>query len=247
MTEHFIIGGAQRSGTTYLYKLLEQHPDICMATPLRPEPKYFLDPRSADNGYPAYLAAHFRQHPDGALLGEKSTSYIERHDATLRIRQLLPDARLVFLLREPAERAWSNWCFSRTQGIEPLSFEDALAEEENRLKGWDQSRYSVSPFAYAARGHYPRYLERWAAHFPRENITLLTSESVFADLAPVRTLLAWLGVDPDVPLQLPAKVNATVEQPGAPQEVLRELRQRYHADRATLAEQWGLELDSWSQ
>jgi len=85
MTDHFIIVGAQRSGTTGLYRLLAQHPDICMASPLRPEPKFFLREDAVSKGREGYLARHFPHHNGESMLGEKSTSYMEREDAILRM------------------------------------------------------------------------------------------------------------------------------------------------------------------
>lgn len=247
MTDHFIIVGAQRSGTTGLYRLLAQHPDICMASPLRPEPKFFLREDAVNKGREGYLARHFSHHNGESMLGEKSTSYMEREDAILRIRSVLPEARLMFVLRNPVLRAYSNWRFSRSHGIEPLDFKDALEAETTRVDDWDTERFSVCPYAYATRGHYPRYLKRWAAYFSRENIILVTSEHLFNDPAAVRTILARLGVNPNVPLHLPGKVNAsTVEgHTRIPETLLRHLYNRYRDDIRQLTEDWGMDTTPW--
>lgn len=246
MTDHFVIAGAQRSGTTGLCELLAQHPDICMARPVRPEPKFFLREDAVASGRDGYLARHFPHREGEPLLGEKSTSYMERMDAIPRIRAILPDVKLVFILREPATRAYSNWKFSRSHGIEPLDFEAALEAESERTTHWDRERYSVCPYAYAARGHYPEYLERWAACFPREHIILATSESLFGDLAAVRALFTRLGVDPEAPLQRPGRINASPEESGrVPESVLRHLRHRYRDDIRRLSDHWGLDTTPW--
>lgn len=247
MTEHFIIAGAQRSGTTGLYHLLSQHPDICMASPLRPEPKFFLRENAATEGRESYVARHFPHHDGEPLLGEKSTSYMEREDAIPRIHTVLPDVRLVFVLRDPALRAYSNWRFSRAHGIEPLGFAEALDAEDARTANWDRERFSVCPYAYVARGHYPRYLERWSACFPRERIILVTSEMLFHDPANVRPVFARLGVDPDVPLQRPGKINSSPEQEssGVPGRLLQRLRDGYRDDIRQLADEWGLDTTPW--
>lgn len=246
MINHFIIVGAQRSGTTGLYHLLAQHPDICMANPIRPEPKFFLREDAVTRGREDYLAQHFSHHKGESLLGEKSTSYIEREDAVSRIHAVLPEARLVFVLRDPAMRAYSNWRFSRSHGIEPLDFADALEAEEERTANWDAGRFSVCPYAYAGRGHYPRYLERWAACFAREKIILITSELLFNDLTAARAVLGRLGVDPKVPLQLPGKINASpMESDSAPKDLLQHLREGYHDDIRQLADDWGLDTTPW--
>jgi len=247
MTRHLIVAGAQRCGTTYLHHLLEQHPGVCMARPLRPEPKFFLsDEALADGGSDAYIDRYFAHRRNGQVLGEKSTSYIERDDAIVRIKRILPHVHLVFMLRDPVLRAYSNWRFSRSYGIEPLEFHAALAAEPERIQTWDRERFSVCPFAYGARGHYAAYLDPWLAHFPREQITVLTSESVFADPNAVRPLFARLGIDTAVSLQSQGRINATSEGDEGMDPVLMEaLRERYRDDTDRLAREWGLDVAAW--
>lgn len=247
MTKHLIVAGAQRCGTTYLYHLLEQHPDICMARPVRPEPKFFLsDEALAGGGSDAYIDRYFAHRGSEQVLGEKSTSYIERDDAMVRIRRVLPGAHLVFMLRDPALRAFSNWRFSRSYGIEPLEFRAALAAEQERTETWDRDRFSVCPFAYGARGHYAGYLDAWLAHFPREQITVLTSESVFSNSDAVRPLFAELGIDQEVSLQSQGRINATPEgNEGMDPGLLEALRERYRGDADRLAREWDLDVAAW--
>ena len=246
MTKHLIIAGAQRSGTTYLYQLLDQHPDICMARPMRPEPKFFLSDIAFAEGCGGYHDRYFAHRHGEQVLGEKSTSYIERADAIARIKRILPKAHLVFMLRDPVLRAYSNWRFSRSHGIEPLDFFDALAAEAERVKSWDRGRFSVCPFAYSARGHYAAYLDAWLAHFPREQITVMTSESVFMDPDAVRPLLASLGLDQAVPLQSQGRINAAPElDEGMDPFLLEMLRGRYRDDTARLVQEWNLDVAAW--
>ena len=124
MAEHFFIAGAQRSATTYLYRMLEQHPDITLAQPVRPEPKYFIR-----DGFSGDLEAYHREFFDQAgtpWFGEKSTSYIEHPVAAERIARCLPDAVIFFMLRDPVERALSNYRFSVMNGLESLPLAQAL-------------------------------------------------------------------------------------------------------------------------
>ena len=104
MVERFFIAGIQRCGTTFLYHLLDSHPQIAMAKPVRPEPKVFLtDSFTSDpDGYDALL---FPENPSAQVRGEKSTSYLD-HDAALRrISVTFPEAKFLVLLRDPVERA----------------------------------------------------------------------------------------------------------------------------------------------
>jgi len=245
MTRHFIIVGAQRCGTTGLYQLLAQHPDICMARPIRPEPKFFLRKDAVEKGREDYLARHFAHHHNESVLGEKSTSYIEHDLAITNIRHVLPDAYLVFVLRDPAMRAYSNWKFSRSHGIEKLDFASALEAERKRTQSWDKERFSVCPYAYAERGHYPRYLERWAAHFPRRQLILMTSEHLFDNPMAARDLLDRIGVDASVLLPSPGKVNGSPAETSLPRGVLQRLRERYSEDIRQLTDEWGLDTTPW--
>jgi len=246
--EHFVIVGAQRSGTTGLYKTLQQHPDICLAEPIRPEPKFFLDPLGVRGGYREYRRRHFAHHAGQRLLGEKSTSYIERPEAIDGIRQMLPDAKLVFVLRDPVARAYSNWRFSRDHGLEPLSFDEALEAEPERLAAGAPPGLSVNPFAYVARGHYVRYLEQWSRHFPREQILVVLSESLFAGSDAVLLLLERLGVSTDLPLRPAERTNASADGPEAvPAGAIARLRRTFAQDIEALADAWHVDVTPWLQ
>jgi hypothetical protein len=128
----FIIAGAPRSGTTWLYHLLDRHPDVYMAKPVAPEPKFFLVDELYARGIEYYSRQWFADAPAGKLAGEKSTNYLESPAAAERIAAHLPRVKLVFILREPAARAYSNYCWSRMNGLEDKSFADALAAEDER-------------------------------------------------------------------------------------------------------------------
>ena len=139
---------------------------------------FFSDTAAVANGYGEYLRRHFRHRQPGQVLGEKSTSYIERDDAMLGICSMLPRARLIFVLRDPVMRAYSNWRFSRMHGLENLGFAAALDAENHRFRRGKIDTVSVDPFAYVARGHYKRHLERWARHFERDRFIIMTSEDI---------------------------------------------------------------------
>jgi hypothetical protein len=110
--EHLFIIGAQRCGTTYLYKVLDSHPEIYMAKPLRPEPKFFINDLEYSNGKLYYENKYFSSIDDSIkVLGEKGTSYIEHPDVSDRIKSFYPNAKIIVLLRNPVERAISNYFF----------------------------------------------------------------------------------------------------------------------------------------
>ena len=100
-----------------------------MAKPVKPEPKYFMDPANACSAYDAYLKKYFSEAGDAFWLGEKSTSYIENENAALAIRQTVPDATILVMLRNPLERAISHYRFTKDYGLEPYDIERAINKE----------------------------------------------------------------------------------------------------------------------
>src|SRR3954470_9181704 len=175
MPDHFVIVGAQRSGTTYLYGLLDEHPEIEMAKPLRPEPKFFLDYDRYSLGLDAYDAQLFSD-AGARVRGEKSTSYIESEVAARRLAAMLPAAPVIVVVRDPVRRALSNYRFSVQHGAEGLAPADAFEQAVAGDRPWDPARFSVSPFEYLARGRYVEYLERFAVHVAREQMHVLVFE-----------------------------------------------------------------------
>lgn len=247
MTEHFIIAGAQRCGTTGVHQLLAQHPDICMALPLRPEPKFFLDQNAVDQGYQEYIRRHFAHRNNEPVLGEKSTSYIERTDAIPRIHKILPETKLVFVLRNPVMRAYSNWRFSRKHGLETLDFDAALRAEEERLARYESDEVSVNPFAYVQRGHYVRYLEQWTRYFEPKRFILLVSEQIFENAEYIRNVYEHLGVRSDCELKNVGRINASPnsEESNPPYPIAKRLRAIFAPTIIELGERWNVDVSSW--
>jgi hypothetical protein len=197
MTEqHFFIAGAQRSGTTYAYHLCAGHPQIEMALPVRPEPKFFLDPQRVALGYDHYRSTYFGRKPAVTHFGEKSTSYIEVEAAARSIAAMIPTAKIIFVLRDPIERALSNYRFSALHGVETLPMAEAFRREAERVEAYDHQRFSVSPYAYQRRGRYIEYLELYERYFPAAQIHVMIYEQMVAGTAAIRGLYEFLGVDP---------------------------------------------------
>jgi len=113
----FIIGGAPRSGTTWLATTLDRHPAIWMAKPLRPEPKFFLVEELYAEGLDQYSARWFAEAPDDTVVGEKSTNYLESGSAARRIAADLPGVRMIFLLRDTG--LINNWLVKL--GVDPIA------------------------------------------------------------------------------------------------------------------------------
>lgn len=192
---HFIIAGAPRTATTWLYELADRHPEIAMAKPRNPEPKYFLIDALYERGLAYYAATWFDPLPPGRRYGEKTTNYLESRAACARIARDLPDVQLIFLLRNPIERAHSNYLWSVRNGLETETFGRALELEPLRERNVPPELRYARPHAYFSRGLYADLLRVWLERFPREHVLVLRTEDVAA--APdgvARVLQRFLGV-----------------------------------------------------
>lgn len=130
-TVGLFIAGAQKGGTTSLFTRLAQHPGL--ASPRVKEP-HFFDQESRDWARPDYapLHAHYPA-PDDRLRFDATPVYSFWEPAMARIHRYNPEARIILLLRDPAERALSQWRMARERGAEALSFIDAIHAEPDRL------------------------------------------------------------------------------------------------------------------
>jgi hypothetical protein len=246
LSRHLLVIGAQRSGTTYLHTLLDAHPQITMARPARPEPKVFLSAEKTGRGLDWYRRTFFAHATDELVLGEKSTSYIEAPRAAERAREVLGDADIVVLLRDPVDRAVSNWRFSTDNGLEARPLEVALQENLTGSSGWDSSATSVSPFAYLERGRYADHLAPWWAAY-QDSVRVVFLQELLDDPATLSGLYRTLGVDPAF---RPPGVRTVVNQSSEPAPVLPdELRARlddyFAASNAVLSRRLGRALP-WS-
>ena len=243
MSRHLLVIGAQRSGTTYLHSLLDAHPQITMARPARPEPKVFLSPELAALGPEWYRSTYFAHATTELVLGEKSTSYIEAPLAAARAREVLGEVDVVAVLRDPVQRAVSNWRFSTDNGFETRPLEQALRENLDGSSGWDSGATSVSPYAYLERGRYTSYLDAWWAVFHDSVHVVLLPELLDAPTT-LGDLYATLGVDPTFrPADRRKIVNQSKEPaPALSQELGALLVDYFAASNAALSRRLGRPL-----
>jgi sulfotransferase family protein len=197
----FLIIGAQKAGTTALYAYLRQHPQI--TGPSWKEVSFF------DRHYARGEAWYRGNFPNSlrarGLVGEASPSYLFHPLAPERVAALVPQAKLVALVRNPADRAFSHYQHEVALGREPLSFEQALEAEDERLRG-EEDRMRSDPayfsqawwdYTYRARGRYAEQLERWLAVFPREQLLIVPNEDLDAEPGETHArVLAFLGAEP---------------------------------------------------
>jgi hypothetical protein len=203
----FLVIGAQKAGTTALYAYLRWHPEV--TGPAWKEVSFF--DRHWWRGE-AWYRGQFPLRAGERLVGEASPSYLFHPLAPQRVRSLAPQARLVALVRDPVDRAYSHYQHEVALGRELLSFEDALAAEEERTRG-EVERLVADPRAfsdawwdhtYAARGRYAEQLERWLAAFPREQLLVVSSEELGERPAETyASILAFLGAAPHTLAEYP--------------------------------------------
>lgn len=189
----FLIIGAQRGGTTSLYRYLCAHPAVA---PAFTKEIHFFD-YNFERGV-GWYRAHFPTYFDKgrgkfSVTGEASPYYLFFPLAASRAAAIVPQAKLIVLLRNPVERAFSHYYHEVRLGLEPLSAEAAFAAEEARLAGEcekilsDPRYYSFNHqnYSYLARGRYAEQLERWFRYFSRQQFLILASEEFYRDPATI--------------------------------------------------------------
>ena len=203
----FVIIGAQKTGTSSLFRYLRQHPQLRVS--FRKEVHFFdggLDPDADDfRKGQAWYRSHFPWKgsvADGQKVFEASPLYVFNPLAAKRIAELLPDAKLILVLRDPVERAISHYFHEVRKGREPLPLMEALQKEEERLApalaSEDYKSYEFIHYSYKSRGLYGEQLARYLEHFSMERILILSSEDMFADpQSTLRQVFEFVGVDPE--------------------------------------------------
>lgn len=218
----FVILGAQKAGTTSLYSYLSQHPQIC--------PSAFKEVHFFDLYYEkgiSWYRAHFPALADldpTQITGEATPYYLFHPLAAKRMSAVLPNAKLIILLRNPVDRAISHFYHEVQRGKEYLSLEQALRAEDGRLAkelpklilNSQYRSFAHQRFSYKSRGIYVNQIRSYLKYYQPEQFHLICSERFFAETEDVyREVLHFLNCDPDfIPYNLePKRVGSySVEQ-----------------------------------
>ena len=206
----FVIIGAMKAGTTSLYDFIVKHPAIVSAS--SKELHYFsLRYRYGElwyrTNFPTKISKYYFYKKTGQKLlsGEATPGYLFYPMIPERMKEVLPDVKLIVILRNPVNRAYSNYRMVFRNNKEQLSFEKAIELEEKRCIG-ERERMIQDPsfkpkhyrvHSYLARGVYTDQLENWFKHYDREKFLILTTEDLRED--PQKTLdqvFDFLGVSP---------------------------------------------------
>ena len=221
---NFFIIGAAKSGTSSLYHYIRQHPDVCMSIP---KETWFFCFEDYDNGIQWYWNRYFANHYKGqSAIGEASPWYLHMPHVAQRISEACPDAKLIAILRNPVERAFSEWWMAICAGVERLPFQEAIRDNLLRLetqhdpmektvesarqwliyRGLRQGKVtdiSKRPRTYVENGYYAIQLERYYKYFSKARIKVFLFEDLLKNpLDVVRQTWEFIGVDSNVPVDL---------------------------------------------
>lgn len=178
----FIIAGVQKAGTTALFDYLAEEPGVSLS---KVKEVHFFDDEGQDWAAPDYGAYHANfDGADGRPRGEATPIYLYWPRSLERIAAYNPAMRLIVLLRDPVERAWSHWKMEYARGAETRPFAWCIREGRRRLfeaQPWGHHR----EFSYVERGFYSEQLEAALAHFPREQLLVLRAGDLNQAPAPV--------------------------------------------------------------
>lgn len=189
----FFIGGAQKGGTTSLYYSIIQHPQIIPSK--NKEIFYYGTTPNYEKGIMYYrhffastIYKKYREFKTGkhALCLDASTNTLDSAEAPKRILKDNPNAKVVFILRNPSERAYSHYKMAVKRGWDFADFEKALELEEQRIAdgkthplSHPKHNYAYQRLGYKSRSIYVKHLKNWFADFPNKNLMVISSEAFF--------------------------------------------------------------------
>jgi hypothetical protein len=269
MLPNLVVIGAQKAGTTSLHRYLQEHPEIAMSTPK--ELNFFTSPRWNWPKGVGWYESYFEE--PATVRGESSPSYTTYPRETgipERMHEVIPEARLIYLVRDPVDRMLSQYLHDRASGSERRPVEEALGDLD---PDW-------SP--YVVQGRYHLQLSQFLEHYPRERVLVVAQEELMRSrAATLRRIFEFLGVDPGfssrrfavmantsadkqgraglrgrarqltrlAPASVATRVEAALSRPRGMRldPAIRRTLERYFADDAErLRNVTGLRLESWS-
>lgn len=246
MLPHFIIIGAQKAGTSSLFFYLRQHPQL---VPSWTKEVHFFDgglkPRidnfaKGETWYRAHFPLMKDLTPDQKTF-EASPFYIFNPLVPGRIFDLVPTVKMIALLRNPTERAISQYFQEKRRKREPLSMREAFAQEEERLRPvLDRQDFKNDIFihsAYKSRGRYREQLERYLEYFPKEQLLVIRSEDFFTDTNDVlKRIFEFVGVNSAFTVENLAPRNVGKSKSTVPPEVYEYLNSYFRPHNEALYE-----------
>lgn len=249
----FLIIGAQKAGTSSLFSLLGQHPDVLL--PCKKEVHYFdggLQPEIDTYALgPSWYQAHFQKHAKVTGAGRKtfeaSPQYLYSPVVAMRIARDLPDVKLIASLRNPIDRAISHYFHEVRMGREDRPIELALDPTSGDHPGLDEPFIYKDPRhinkSYLARGFYAVQLQRFFEHVPADRLMIVESDKITNDPAALKDILAFLELDTTFSQFDTTRKNVNELSKPAPKKLQRRLRAFYSDANRDLFELLGRSLD----
>ncbi len=241
------IGGVQKAGTTSFHGYLAGHQ--ALLPPIRKE-IHFFDNERIDWSRPDYSSFHasFPTYDGSRRPFDTTPIYIFWPKSLARVRAYNPGARLLFLFRDPIERAWSQWCMAYARSMENFSFEIAIRHRRSRLRGINRLDPAWRVYSYVERGLYGTQVRELLRIFPREQILFLRSRDLQLDHRHVLDRVAnFLGIEPFP--NLPVRSDFTRRNMNYPfrptQEDVAYLRALFRDDIMEFAALTGLLVEDW--
>lgn len=250
----FIVIGTQKGGTTSLHSYLAQHHQVVRS--YGKELHYFdAGLEAATNNYakgPGWYLAHFplkKNMPPQCVTGEATPEYLFNPDAPQRIKEFTPEIKLIALLRNPTDRAISQYFHEVRKGNEALPIEEAFDREDERLaealSSCDYNCFNFVHYAYKARGRYAEQLKRYYNLFSKDQLLVLSSEDFFADVSgTIGVICDFLGVDGDLSSINFAPKNVGRDKAKVSESIYTELDEYFKPHNEVLFELLGKEF-SW--
>jgi hypothetical protein len=175
MLPNFLIIGAEKAGTTWLYEKLRRHPEVYMP---RVKELCFFSRDGSDGKTREWYEKHFEAAP---AVGEATPAYMYGQRVPRRIADTIPDVKLIACLRHPTDRTYSHYWMNRGLGEVDCTFDEVVRERRE---------------PYIGNGRYGEQLDRYLSHFDRDQLLILISEEVFSDQsASLNHICSFLGVD----------------------------------------------------
>ncbi|WP_417612406.1 sulfotransferase domain-containing protein [Owenweeksia hongkongensis] len=236
----FLVIGVQKSGTTSLYEYLTAH--LLIDSAKKKEVHYF--DFNYDEGVNWYHKRFLwkRNH----LQGEATPHYLFDANCAARAFKYNPNLKLITILRNPIDRAFSHYKMNVNRGAENLSFLDALNKEDERILETKKLEYGSSKavYSYKSRGLYAKQLNGWLEHFPKNQLMVLDYERFFKNpWDEIQKVYRFLGLPDYHGCLKDFTSNKNVGNMSIPEDAKNQLRQYFAEPNRTLAQQYGINFE----
>jgi hypothetical protein len=240
---NFIVCGTQKGGTFTLDSYLREHPEICMAE--KKELHFFDNEKLFRDNTPDYSVYHSSFNPGSThkLLGECTPIYMYWYDAPRRIWEYNSDMKMIVVLRNPIDRAYSHWNMERSRNVESLSFWDAIQNEPERCR--EALPYQHRVYSYVDRGFYSEQLRRLWSYFSKDRVLILKNKYLRNQPTDaLRDVCDFLEVDPHENVE-PKNVHSLPYESGMDDRERKYLRRAFEHEIKGLESVLGWDCSDW--